>query len=252
MTMRDDQRSGADLHGASDETLRREIEAGARKLRAVVRELALAETRERREIACELHDHLGQVLAVIALKLGALANLPMSREVAATVDEVRSLVEHTDRVTRSLVFQLHPPVLDALGLIPALAWLVDEMQRIYGLAIELTDDDAAKPLGAAERSILFRAVRELLINAAKHAGVGTVRLITRRVEDDLEVVVSDAGTGFDPAIVTRPVAPGFGLLNVRERLAFVGGSATIASALGMGTTVMLRAPLQILSPEGST
>ena len=165
-------------------------------------------------------------------------------DAARILKEIDELVERAERSIRSLAVELSPPVLYELGLIPAVESLAEEMKSNYGLSIEIDDDGAAKSLGQATRAILFRAIRELLINVAKHAGVGNARVIAKRVGDGLVATVSDSGAGFNPSEIPTDLQRGFGLTSVRERLAYIGGSLRIASRPGHGTEVTLTVPLQ--------
>jgi len=214
-------------------------------VRSLAAELALAEERERQAIARDLHDDLGQVLNVAKLKLDSLLRSGGDSAMEERLRELGELVAQASRSVRSLTFQVSPPVLTELGLVPALQWLGEEMQRGHGIAVEVEDDGAVKPLGQAARSLLFRAVRELLINVSKHAKVTSARVETQRNNGALVVTVSDAGVGFDAAQVLGPSPPGFGLLSVRERLEFIGGTTEITSVPGRGTVVTLVVPLQV-------
>jgi two-component system CheB/CheR fusion protein len=214
------------------------------QVRALAAELALAEERERQAIARDLHDDLGQVLNIAKLKVDTLLKSCTDEVNKAPLADLAELVGQADRNVRTLTFQISPPVLSELGLGPALQWLAEEMQRTHGLAVELRDDGRDKPLSQPARSIVFRAVRELLINVSKHAKVHRAQVGTSRKDGSLTITVSDAGVGFDPALVLGGAPPGFGLLSVRERLSFIGGEAEITSVPGDGTVVTLTVPLQ--------
>lgn len=224
--------------------LEQDVDTRTAQLRQLIFELSMTEDRERRAVALDLHDHLGQLLSVANVKLAALR-----ARGTASVDalaEVSDLLLQAERVVRSLAFQISPPVLYELGLVPALEWLAEEMKLVYGVAVTVRDDGKPKPLGEAIRSILFRAVRELLINVSKHAKVGTARIDVRRNDGGIEVTVSDEGVGFDPTALPVPGAKGgFGLPSVRERLAAIGGEFTIQSVPGDGTVARLRAPFAL-------
>ena len=146
--------------------------------------------------------------------------------------------ESVDEV-RSITFELSPPVLHDLGLEPAVQWLVENIQTRYEMEVELEDDGQPKPTDEKIRVILFRAIRELLINAAKHAGTCQVRVRLAREEDWLTAIVEDDGVGMarDLALVR-----GTGLFSIRERLNHVGGDLRIESARGRGTKISLRTP----------
>ena len=144
---------------------------------------------------------------------------------------------------RSLTSQLSPPVLSDLGLIPALRWLADEMEGTYSLRVEVEDDGLPKSLTAGESVVLFRAVRELLINVAKHAGVQRTMVRALNINGHLVISVEDDGVGIADVQVAFAQVLGFGLASVRERIAFVGGTLELHSAPGEGTLVVLDLPL---------
>ena len=228
----------------------------ADKLRVLSTALAMAEENERRALAQDLHDDLGQLLAVVALKASALGKQKMSAPLRSAVDSCVRAIDQANRKLRTMAFQLNPPMLDQLGLLPALEWMGEELHRMFRLDVHIVDDGRPKLMEPAVRATLFRSVRELLINVAKHSGVSTAMVTTAQGEGDtLVVTVSDAGAGFDPE--TKPATGptgGFGLLSVRERLGLIGGEVSIRSNPGDGTSVLLRVPLrsQTAVPPPST
>lgn len=219
------------------------------KLRALAAALALAEERERRALAQDLHDDLGQMVALIKLKAAAMATLKLPPAQRQAFKECMAAVDETHRKLRAMTFRLSPPMLHDMGLIPALDWLADEIRQIYKLQVTLHDDGQPKPLDPSVSTTLFRAVRELLINVARHARVqaASVHVNVETVHDGgekLNITVSDAGTGFNPdAVSPTNGSGGFGLLSVRERISYLGGTMNIISNPGDGTTVMLSMPL---------
>lgn len=222
------------------------------KLRLLSVALATAEARERRKLAQDLHDDLGQLLAVIGIKAAALKKEEMSESLQSAVGDCLVALEQASRKVRAMAFDLNPPMLEQLGFGPALEWLVHEIQQLYKLEVTVHDDGRAKPMDPAVSATLFRAVRELLINVAKHARVGAASVVNACGDGDiLTVTVSDAGAGFDPRFVGLGEAKGgFGLLSVRERIGLLGGSVSIQSSPGNGTKVVLKVPL--LSTAGET
>jgi signal transduction histidine kinase len=162
---------------------------------------------------------------------------------------VNALVERAARSARALMYRISPPVLFDLGLTPALEWLADDMYRTYGLKVQLHECGSIPrlPLDDTVRAVLFRCVRELLTNVAKHAKVSAAEIAIFRDENTLSVSVSDGGVGFDPKLVGKPgVTERFGLVSVRERIGFVGGQLMIDALPGDGTvatlTVLLTRP----------
>lgn len=224
------------------EELEGRVEQRTRELRVLAAELDAAESRERRQVARDLHDDLGQTLAAARIHLAALERSP-DTEARTTAGRVAELIDLANRSTRSLASQLAPPMLYDLGLPEALEWLGEEIGRIYGLKVDVVDDGLPKPLSQASRSILYRATRELLINVAKHARAEQTEVEIERQADRIVVRVSDTGVGFDPAIMTAARGQGLGLLSVRERLSFIGGNVEVRSIPGDGSVITLVAPL---------
>jgi signal transduction histidine kinase len=215
-----------------------------RRLKAVASELALAEARERRAIADELHDGMGQLLALCKMKLAALARQVQCPDTARSANEVADLVQQVIHQTRTLTVELSSPVLYELGLEAAIEWLAGRFQDQYDLLIDCRIDDSPKPLPEAAKIFLFRAVRELLMNVAKHARSSEVELAVSSREDCIEILVADQGIGFDPASAATTSASGFGLFSIRERMEFLGGKMHIASSPAQGTRVTLTVPLE--------
>ncbi|MEW6707631.1 MAG: ATP-binding protein [Pseudomonadota bacterium] len=222
--------------------LERRVAERTKQLRKLAAELEAASSRERRQIARDLHDDLGQTLAAVRIRMAGLCQDPRD-DVRAKAGEIAALVDQADRATRSLAAQLAPAVLYELGLLPALEWLAEEIGQRFDLFVSVHDDGKPKPLSQEARSIVYRAVRELLINVAKHARVSKAVV---RVESDaacLAVTVSDAGVGFGVPAGDGAPRQGLGLRSVRERLSFVGGTFEIRSVPGDGTEAVLRVPL---------
>ena len=205
----------------------------------------LTEERERRHIATELHDRIGQTLAVTKIKLGELREASASSEVAKALGEIRGFIEQTIQDTRSLTFELSPPVLYELGLEAALAWLINQTREKHGLRIELKDDGQSKPLDNGCRVIVFQAARELLFNIVKHARAHSATVSVRKDDNDIRIDIEDDGIGFDSSELeaTEIGSRGFGLFSIRERLRPLGGRMEIHSEPGGGTHVTLVAPL---------
>ncbi len=232
----------------TDITERREAELQVRRyqdrLRHMTFDAVLTEERERRRIAIELHDGIGQALALAQIKLGSVRDslVGAPREIVAGI--VR-LLEQAIGDQRSLIFELSPPVLYDLGLKEALAWLVEDLEKRHGIRFEVVDDGAEKPLDDAAKVVVFRTIRELVMNVLKHAKAPVATASLRRVDDHLEVVVEDRGVGFDAeARVDRPSGGGFGLFSVREQITGLGGTVSIDSAPELGTRVRVRVPLR--------
>ena len=216
--------------------------AGEARLRTLTSQLSLAEERERRQIAAELHDNVGQILAMMKMTLVRLERMEISGEVAETVQKLKDLCEQAIGGTRFLISELSPPVLYELGFESAISWLAEKHEEKHGIRVEIEDDKAPKPLSDDVRVFLFQAVRELLMNTAKHARVGEAKISLRRDREGIRITVADWGRGFDTSELKK--SGGFGLYNIGERLNTVGGSFSVESEPGRGTRVVLLAPLK--------
>ncbi|MHC4575367.1 MAG: PAS domain-containing sensor histidine kinase [Planctomycetota bacterium] len=216
-----------------------------KQLRSLASELSLAEERLRRRIATDVHDHIGQNLAISKIKLDSLRESVSSEKLGESLSEISEMIAQTIESSRSLTFELSPPVLYELGLEAALEWLVRKTREQHGLSTEFNNDGRAKPLDEDIRVLLFQAVRELLVNVAKHAKAGKVTVSTRRVGDEIRVSVEDDGVGFDASGVRSHgyKAGGFGLFSIKERIGHIGGRLDIESTPASGTRITLIAPI---------
>ncbi|MHC4254113.1 MAG: PAS domain-containing sensor histidine kinase, partial [Planctomycetota bacterium] len=216
-----------------------------KELRSLASELSLAEERLRRKVASNVHDHIGQSLAITKLKIETFRKSLSSSEQVGSLNEVLKLISEAIDQTRSLTVELSPPVLYELGFEAALEWLVKNAREQYGLSVQFEDDGQDKPVSEDIRVMLFQGVRELLVNVAKHAQAKKVKVSVQKAADEIRVEVEDDGKGFDN-LGKRPhnvASGGFGLFSIRERLGHMGGRFDIESKPDQGTRVTLTAPL---------
>ena len=235
---------------AQDITKRKEAEAKLmlyqQQLRSLASELSLAEERLRRRIAAELHDHIAQNLAISKIKLESLTG-GAEPDLVKSLNEVNGLISQTIEATRSLTFEVSPPVLYELGFEAAVSWLAKQTRQRFGLEVEFADDGKPKPLNTDIRVLLFQAVRELLVNVVKHARAKKAKVFTCRIQKNIQITVEDNGVGFDAKAISAvkdPAKGGFGLFNIRERLDQIGGSVIINARAGKGTQITLTAPIE--------
>ena len=216
------------------------------KLRSLASHLFLTEECQRRKIAEELHEGIAQLMAASCLKLGMLRS-SASDDLVAPIDEIIDLIERTIDDARSLTYELSPPVLYSLGFQEALEWLMEETQKSHDIKVLLDDDGQDKPLKNDVKVILFRAVRELLENVIKHARASQIKVTLARVKQKIQVCVEDDGTGFDvsKACANEYKDKAFGLFNIQERLAYIGGRVDINSNPNQGSKIILIAPLSV-------
>jgi PAS domain S-box-containing protein len=221
--------------------------ANREQLRSLASELSQTEERERRRMAGFLHDTIGQALALCKMKLSALQRAAEGKPFQGLLSEAKSYLDQSIQNTRSLTFELSPPILHELGLVAALEWLAEQTEAQHHIRIVCTDDGEDKPVSDELRPLLFHAVRELLINVVKHAQAQNVTIVTKRLQESISIVVSDDGIGVDLEVTTaRSKQSGFGLFNIRERLTYLGGHMQIFSPQNGGTQVQLSAPIETL------
>jgi PAS domain S-box-containing protein len=226
-----------------------EAERRARQLRTMAKEVTLAEQRERRRVAQVLHDHLQQILAAAGMQLASLRTAVGTGEARRRLDHTADLLRECVDVSRSLAVELSPPVLNDGGLVAALEWLAERMHTQYGLTVDLSAPPEAEPAAEEVRVLLFHAVRELLFNVVKHAGVSRAALRLERVDDEAVVLtVADEGRGCPEDRLAA--GTGFGLSELRGRLELLGGELSFDAKPGIGCHVSLRAPAGLL-PESA-
>jgi PAS domain S-box-containing protein len=216
-----------------------------RQLQSLTSELSLIEERERRDIATNLHDHVGQVLTLIGIKIDELHERLSANTCDPLVQEIRTLIGQTIRSIRSLMFELSPPVLYDLGLEEAIEWLAEHFAQEHNLKIQVTKDEQPKPLKIEGNVILFQAVKELLFNIVKHAQATSVKISIQRACNDLRILVEDNGIGFNVDSIhhNHHKIKGFGLFSIGERLEYSGGSMVIESNESEGTKITLLMPM---------
>jgi signal transduction histidine kinase len=218
----------------------------AAQLRALAAELTMTEQRERRRLAQLLHDGLQQLLHAARLNLTSVRHRVGEDDLGDMLGRVDALLNEAIAESRSLTIELSPPILSDGGLKPALEWLVRHMDQTCGLSVVLEADPDAETESEDVRMLVFSAIRELLFNVVKHAGVGRARIdVTRRCRSQIRIVVTDEGVGFDPERMQLDESNAtFGLFSVRERLEMVGGGLEVDSTPGRGTKVAMYAPVR--------
>jgi PAS domain S-box-containing protein len=202
---------------------------------------SIAEERERRRIAADLHDRIGQSFAVVQMKI-TQARVALAGEARRALDEALGLIDQTITEMRTLIFDLSPPILYDLGLTAALAWLGENLEQRHGLHVAIDARDESHGLDPDVAALLFRTVRELLTNVIKHAGTASAAVSLRTDAESIQISVRDWGKGFDPAVVRQSGKGSFGLFSARQQVRRLGGTFVVDSAPGKGTLVRVRVP----------
>jgi PAS domain S-box-containing protein len=227
-----------------NETLESRVEERTEQVRSLVTQLTMSEQAERRRISQILHDDLQQRLYGMGFQL-ASARHALAGENRETIEQI--LLEIEDalgtaiQITRELSVDLSPPILQVEGLAEALRWLGSQMQQQHGLIVTLQAVEPLPVLNEDLRVMLFQAVRELLFNIVKHAGVAAAQIDIAIEEGQLRIGVSDQGQGFAS---TQSTQTSQGLLRARQRLQLIGGHIQIDSQAGEGTRITLYVPLR--------
>jgi signal transduction histidine kinase len=211
------------------------------ELQQLSAELVSAQEAERKRIARELHDEVGQALWAMMLSLSGLQSslekgeLPEAeRQLAAA----QGMAENTAGTVRNISLLLRPSMLDDLGLVPALHWLAREFSRTTPLHVEVVAAGLNRSVPDDHKTCIYRVVQETLRNASRHAGAQQAKISVEERGDTLQVSIQDDGRGFEPR-----AEKGVGILGMEERIARLGGKFRIDSHLGRGTTVTFELPL---------
>jgi signal transduction histidine kinase len=199
--------------------------------------LVTVQEEERRAIARELHDELGQVLMAIKVEI-ALAQRRIDGAEAGWLDAAQSIADSALTTVRDLSHLLHPAMLDDLGLTAALEWYLSGFGKRHGIAVELLHEGMDQRLVPEIETTVYRIVQEAMTNVAKHAGAAIAFVYVQRTRDVLRVVIEDDGVGFDPTSAKR----GLGMLGIRERVAHFQGTVSLDTAVGSGTRLTIELP----------
>ena len=225
--------------------LQRELEKRGQDLQELSARLVQIQEEERRMLARELHDEVGQSLSAIMMEAGNAELAQSSTELQERVRSIGAAAGRTLNVVRDLALLLRPSMLDDFGLVPALNWHAREMNKRTGLAIRVTAGDECDDLPEEHKTCIYRLVQEALNNAARHASARSVQVTVQRYRDRVEFSVQDDGCGFDKKLVR-----GLGLLGMEERVRRLGGALRIESKPGAGTVIMAVIPLNGALPAG--
>ena len=202
--------------------------------------LVEAQEEERRSISRELHDEVGQSLGALLVEVGQLSKLvpPEDRVTQGQIAQIKSVAESTVKSIRDIALLLRPPMLDDLGLVPALEWQAREISRRSEMEVEVQSENVSEALGDETKVTIYRLVQEALNNAATHASAKNAKVTIAQNSDKITVEIADDGHGFDPERQR-----GMGILGMEERVRRLGGTLTIDSAPGKGSTVDAELPL---------
>jgi PAS domain S-box-containing protein len=222
------------------------------QLQSLSRRLLELQEAERRHIARELHDEIGQALTALKINLQALQRLPDTTSFVPRLVDSINIVDRTLRQVRALSLNLRPSMLDDLGLGAALRWYADQQAQRAGLHIQFLAEPLEERLEPTLETTCFRIAQEALTNIVRHAKAQSIAVELRHEQGLLHLMVRDDGIGFDLQAVQRHLIDGvasMGLLGMEERASLIGGRIELKSGSGEGTEVHAWFPLVYSVPE---
>lgn len=223
------------------------LKRSEKQLRRLSSMILTAQEEERRKISRELHDELGQSLAVMKFQVRAVEKQlredqgALKAECENTLQYMNTVIENVRRLSRDLC----PPLLQDMGLTRALRWLADNLKKSYGIRLVLDAADVDHLFPKNAQTNIYRIVQEALTNIMKHSGAANARVVIRRGRGSVAVFIEDDGKGFrkDDVAAHDPEAKGLGLVSMEERVGMLGGSLSIWSEQGRGTRVSFSIPV---------
>jgi signal transduction histidine kinase len=216
------------------------------RLRSLSSELSLTAEKERRQIAVELHEQICQILAFSKINIEKALKLDDTGDRMEPLVNTRALIEEAMDATKSIVFTLSPPILYDLGFETALEWLSRSMIEKYGIKTDVVCKGMSVLIEKDTSIVLFHAVRELLINAVKHARATRITVSLDRTDNRLQVYVEDNGIGFKSEAPKSGTEGnnGFGLFSIQERIIYLGEKFKVKSEPGHGTKATIVLPVK--------
>ena len=220
-----------------------EISHARETLQELSARLVAAQEDERRSIARELHDEVGQSLTGVLLEMANLSTLIRARKTESLepkANEIKKLVEDSIAVVRNMALLLRPPMLDDLGLVPALQWQAREITRRSGIRVKIAAEGIPESLPEDVRTCIYRIVQEALHNVMQHASANAVRVSMHLEEGHIYLSIQDDGKGF-----AAKEERGMGLLGMEERVSHLGGSFAVESEPGEGAILRVILPVAV-------
>ncbi|MCF8056828.1 MAG: hypothetical protein K9K37_09325 [Desulfocapsa sp.] len=227
-----------------------ELISHRQRLRALSSELIQTENRERRQLAQALHDQIGQSLSAVKMYMDSLISSVSESKTNEKLKCIVGIIDKTIQDVRSLTFELSPPILYELGIEAALDWLAEDFYKKYSLEITSTCESCPQCSPPAFRAMIFRTVRELLINIVRHANADKAEVDVSCTGNGVRITVTDDGCGMKNELVKDTKNNvGFGLFSIRERAGNLGGKMVILSEVDKGTTIIVTLPYKEIPSE---
>jgi PAS domain S-box-containing protein len=223
-----------------------QVQVKQEHLQSLSRRLMEVQETDRRFLASELHDQIGQNLTALGMNLNIIRSQfskEVDKKIVDRLEDSMKLVEETIERMRDVMAGLRPPVLDDYGLMVALRWYTERFSERTGVATILQERQLSPRLPLVVETELFRIVQEVLTNVAKHADARQAIITLERVDGMVQLVISDDGVGFNSAVLRQlKEQPGWGLITIEERARALGGDLSVESLPGKGTKVIVKVP----------
>lgn len=233
-----------------DITERKKIEEEQKKSLDLLKQLSVhieqAREDERLNISRELHDDLGQALTAVKIDLEIIKQQSSSSEVKEKLDSVKTLVGNSIKSVQRITSQLRPEIIDDLGLEAAIDWYTKDFSKRFGIEVFL-DIDNDIPIIKEKTLSLFRIIQESLTNIARHAHATHVEILLNKQGDDIQLVVSDNGVGISDDQINSKKS--FGIMSLKERAEFLGGSFEITKGKNFGSKILITFPINMINYE---
>ncbi len=216
------------------------------RLRTLATQLSVIEERERKDIAKGLHDDVLGILSFLKIKVSRLQKTEACRNPKDDLAEMADTITDLNEKLRHFIFDLSNPILETSGLGPAVKDLLKKIASEHNIKTSINDDKSGKSLNSNQKTFLYKAVNELIVNIIKYARAKNISVSIETVDNDIIISVADDGIGFDTSDEEKlrfDRKHGFGLFNIKERLKSYGGNLTIESKIGKGTEVTIAMPL---------
>ena len=221
-----------------------EVKKYQKQLQKLYSEAEIIEEQERRRVAEDLHDSVGQLLALAKIKMKMyMENQEMLQKYKKEITEIEQYIEDSLKIVKGAIFELSPPSLYELGLVDALDEMLKKLGGKSGINVEFIYDRKPKTLNIEFKLILYRIIRELMMNTIKHSNAKNVKVILSTEDDIVRIVFTDDGIGFDVSkVFSYEKKSGFGLFSIRERLNYFGGNFDVHSEKGKGSKFVIEIP----------
>ena len=216
------------------------------RLKDLASELTITEEMVRKQIAIDLHDHVGQMLAAIRMQLSSIYKMKEIQKITPKIESISMALKNAIQATRSAIFTLSPPQLSEISLYAAVQdWINQEITQKYHLHVIVSGEDRKIALDENTNILLYRSIRELVMNVIKHSEATKLEVNFCLKKESFETTVRDNGKGFqyDPLLL-RLKSRSFGLFSINERMNDLGGSLEVDSIIGKGSNIKLVIPVK--------